>query len=235
MLRYKFIFVTSVILFAGISSSDGMNGLPHLKAIKFCGTITEAQLRAKWIQLDKSKMAIDRAKLFAIAGKSGVEAQRKSLLADIVKLRIDLRRAEIKGPIPPAHMPAEFNPGSLPAGQIGRIPGYPTVFQVVDKKDALCRISRSYLIYGYSGPTVLPPGAQAPIPGIIGSRTSHALVFMSGFDFSLASNHSHVYITVPCRIVGVYKYQTAMGSTNTVPKIEPLRYLASPQAKQSKK
>ena len=223
MLRYKYIFVTSVILFAGINSSDGMSGLPHLKAIKFCGTITEAQLRAKWIQSDKSKMARDRAKLFAIAGKSGVEAQRKLLLADIVKLRIDLRKAKTKGSIPPAHMPEEFNPASLPVGQIGMIPGIPTVFQVVNKADALCRISHSY---------VAAFNAVSGAPIIV---ASHTLVLISGFDFSLVPNHSHAYITVPCRVVGVYKYQTAVGSTNTVPKIEPLRYLASARAKRSKK
>ncbi len=220
MLRNKFILATSVMLLAGINASDGVSGVPHLKAIKFCGTITEAQLRAKWIQSDKSKMARDRTELLAIAGKSSVASQRKSLLADIVKLRIDLRKAEIKGPIPPAHMPAEFNPGSLLVGQIGMVPGYPTVFQVVDKRDALCRISRTYMVARVYGQPFY---------------TSHALVLLSGFDFSLVSNHSHVCLTEPCRVAGVYKYQTAMGGTNTVPKIEPLRYLGGPQAKQKKK
>ncbi len=208
-MKIGIIAVLGILVFSSMARAESL-----LQPIKPEKTITRAKLVAQVVKKDMQAIAADRAHLKSLAGKSGVEQQRESLLGQIAACEREIGLAKSSTPLHFSRIDAGRH---LPKHAIGYIV-FVKVFQILTPTSALCRVDYDV---GYIQSFDSTGGADsAPQLDIEGFKRP---VLFKGFNFSDCANGDRRFVHCLISCNGTVSYKTVGGASNTVLEIIPIR------------
>ena len=167
------------------------------------------------IRRDTALIAADRAKLIALAGKSGHVRQRRQLLNQMRICRVEITAC--KNDRCPHFGYLIQRPPPLPKG-------WYSIGDTVEYHFRRGNIGRLY--YALLVDQILSP--TSAICRVLGE---HRVFLVTGVDFSGKISNSAAYYPGLCQVGKPYTYATIDGSSNTIPAIHAIRFVVDVKPK----